>query len=338
LTDSFSLPEWHYAYGSPSATGFIKTYCDVVVGEEQLPFEPDGTGEHAFIQIEKRGENTEYVARALARIAGVRQRDIGFAGLKDRQARTTQWFSIWLPGKKNPDWAALETETISVLQSTRHRRKLKRGVLQGNQFTLIVRHFSGDRVRCEQQLEKIKHEGCPNYFGHQRFGLQGKNITTALALFEGAQTIKRQQRGIYLSAARGYIFNEILSDRVQKKLWNHAVEEDLLMFTDSNSYFKAKILDEHTLRRVQNATLHPTGCLYGKGETLAIEASIIAKQTKLSAGLLKFGLEADRRVLRVMPQNVEWQFLNPQQLQLRFFLPAGSYATVLLREIINFQT
>ncbi|MCK5897437.1 MAG: tRNA pseudouridine(13) synthase TruD, partial [Methylococcales bacterium] len=156
MTQSFTLPRWEYAYGAPSATGIIKTKVDDFVVEEQLPFKPDGVGEHAFVHIEKCGENTEYVARALARIAGVRQRDIGFAGLKDRHARTTQWFSVWLPGKQDPDWREIETNAIKILQTSRHSRKLKRGALAGNQFQITVRNFSGDQNVCEQQLKKIK--------------------------------------------------------------------------------------------------------------------------------------------------------------------------------------
>lgn len=336
MTQSFTLPRWEYAYGAPSATGIIKTKVDDFVVEEQLPFKPDGVGEHAFVHIEKCGENTEYVARALARIAGVRQRDIGFAGLKDRHARTTQWFSVWLPGKQDPDWREIETNAIKILQTSRHSRKLKRGALAGNQFQITVRNFSGDQNVCEQQLKKIKYQGFPNYFGEQRFGNQGKNISTALALFDGSQKIKRQQRGIYLSSARSFLFNEILSHRVQTNCWNQALDGDVLMFSGSNSYFKIISPDDEILKRVENQALHPTGCLYGKGDLLAIEAPIMSKQAKLALGLVKFGLEADRRVLRIVPQNLQWQFLDSQQLQLRFFLNAGSYATALLREVIDF--
>jgi len=336
LSQSITIPQWATAYGSPLATGNIKTQADDFIVEEQLPFQADGTGEHAFIQIQKQGENTDYVARALARIANVRQRDIGFAGLKDRHGLTTQWFSVWLPGKVDPDWSEIETDNIKVLQTTRHSRKLKRGVLTGNQFQVLIRNFSGDNQYCQQQLEQIKNQGFPNYFGEQRFGLQGQNINTAFALFAGTRKIKRQQRGIYLSAARSYLFNHILNHRVKAHNWNQVLENDILMFADSKSYFKVETLDDPLLQRVNNGVLHPTACLYGKGEVLADEMAVIEKYHELMAGLIKFDLKCDRRVLRVIPQNLQWQFLNPQQLRLSFFLPAGSYATALLREIINF--
>ncbi len=336
MNETITIPEWATAYGSPLATGRIKTQADDFIVEEQLPFQADGTGEHAFIQIQKQGENTDYVARALARVANVRQRDIGFAGLKDRHGLTTQWFSVWLPGKADPDWSDIETDNINVLQSTRHSRKLKRGVLTGNQFHLLIRNLSGDKARCEHQFEQIKTQGFPNYFGEQRFGLQGQNIKTALALFSGMRKIKRQQRGIYLSAARSYLFNHILAHRVKNNHWDQVLENDILMFTDSKSYFKAEIVDAELRQRVNNGILHPTGCLYGKGEILAHEQTLVDDYHELTAGLVKFDLQSDRRVLRIIPQNLQWQFLNPQQLRLSFFLPAGSYATALLREVINF--
>jgi len=335
MTEFITMPQWATAYGTPFATGNIKTQADDFIVEEQLPFTADGFGEHVFVQIQKQGENTDYIARALARIAHVRQRDIGFAGLKDRHGLTTQWFSVWLPGKADPDWSEIETDYIKVLQSTRHSRKLKRGVLIGNQFHLLIRNFSGDQQQCKHQLEQLKNQGFPNYFGEQRFGKQGQNINTALALFSGTRKIKRQQRGIYLSAARAYLFNHILSHRVKNNTWNQVLEEDILMFSDSKSYFKVEIIDDRLQERVNNGLLNPTGCLYGQGEVLAAELMIIEKYQRLMAGLIKFNLESNRRALRAIPQNLHWQFLNADQLQLDFFLPAGSYATALLREIIN---
>jgi len=336
------LPIWAYSYDSPAVTGKIKVQSSDFVVEEQLPFTPEGSGEHVFLHIQKIGENTEYVARALARIAGVRQRDIGVAGLKDRHAVTTQWFSVWLPTKNEPNWADVETEAIKILQVIRHTRKLKRGVLTGNQFTLVIRDFNGDQEQCEQQLQTIKAQGFPNYFGEQRFGYQGQNIKTALALFEGTKKMKRQQRGIYFSAARSYLFNHILSKRIELKNWNQALLGDVFMLDDSNSYFKVDNLDDKLLQRLEKGDIHPTACLYGKGDrqvlekALVIENDIIEKHTDLTTGLLKFDLEIDRRALRVLPKKLEWQFLaSEKQLKLSFFLPAGSYATALLREIIQ---
>ena len=235
--DPISYFDWPYGYGVPSGDGQIKCQPDDFFVEEKLSFQPDGTGEHAFLLIEKVGENTEYVARLLARFAGVRQRDVGFAGLKDRHARTRQWFSVWLPGRDDPDWQMLSSESLNVLQVTRHARKLKRGVLAGNAFRIVIRDWKGDAARVDQQLHAIARHGFPNYFGEQRFGHQGRNLERALAMFAGAG-VKREQRAIYLSAARAFLFNLILAERVRSQTWYQALNGDVFKFEGGNSRFK----------------------------------------------------------------------------------------------------
>lgn len=336
----YSLLEWPHAYGGPSGTGNIKTVPDDFIVEEILPFAPDGSGEHVFLHIEKIGENTEYVARQLARHAGVRQHNVGFAGLKDRHGRTRQWFSVWLPGKEDPDWSALESENLKILAVSRHARKLKRGVLAGNRFDLLVRNWQGNREIAERQLLAIKTHGFPNYFGEQRFGHQGRNIEKALAMFQGIR-VKREQRSIYLSAARSYLFNLMLAERVRTQTWNKALPGDVLQLDGSHSRFRADEIDTALINRLETGDLHPTGALWGKGDrgvagdALDLERSIIDAHPELAEGLLKSGLEADRRALRIKPENLRWQIEGDATLRLSFGLPAGSYATALLREIIT---
>lgn len=336
---AIEVPVWEYAYGGPASQGKIKTLPDDFIVEEQLSFEPEGSGEHVFLQIEKCGENTDFVARLLARFAGVRQRDVSYAGIKDRHARTTQWFSIWLPGKQDPEWKLLETETIKVLQALRHARKLKRGVLSGNQFKIRIRDWQGDKTQLQQQLQLIKESGFPNYFGVQRFGNQGQNVNKALGLFLG-EKVKREQRSLYLSAARSYLFNQLLSSRVLAGNWNQVIEGDVCIFDQSNSYFKVNKLDDSIVDRVHAAAIHPTGMMYGKGESEVsgqaqlIEQRIINNVPELAEGLVKLGLTADRRALRVMVKDLYWEFLNESELELSFSLSSGSYATSLLRELV----
>jgi len=339
MTD-FSLPIWSYAYGGLSGHGDIKTEADDFIVEEFLSFMPEGSGEHVFLHIEKIGENTEYVARLLARHAGVRQRDVSYAGMKDRHGRTRQWFSVWLPGKEDPDWSGVETDNLKILETVRHARKLKRGVLAGNRFTLTIRNWQGDRDIAEQQLRQIQRHGFPNYFGEQRFGHQGRNIEKALAMFQGGK-VKREQRSIYLSAARSYLFNLVLAERVKAQTWNRALPGDVFNLNHTNSHFHAEAIDQALIERMESGDIHPTGVLWGKGdggvtgEALALEQKIIAAHPELADGLLKADLEADRRALRVIPENLVWDFEADGVLRLSFGLPAGSYATALLREIVD---
>ncbi len=334
------IPIWPYVYGSPSGVGKIRTVPEDFIVHENLSFEPSGEGEHVFLQIQKTGENTDYVARQLARFANVRQRDIGYAGLKDRHAVTTQWFSVWLPGKAEPDWMAFATDNMKVLHTVRHARKLKRGVLSGNRFEITIRDWQGDQAKIVQQLTLIKANGIANYYGEQRFGNQGQNVNKALAMFRGDK-VKREQRSLYLSAARSYLFNQILSERVTTGSWNKALAGDTFMFDHSNSTFKSQLPDAEILSRLEAKTIHPTGVLWGKGEVdvsgdaLAIEQKIIDDYAGLTQGLVASGVEKARRALKVNVEDLDWQFSNQATLQLGFALPAGSYATSVLREIIG---
>ena len=329
-----------FAHGGPAAQGKLKSQTDDFIVEELLPFQPEAQGEHSFLYIEKCHENTEYVARVLARHAGVRQRDIGFAGLKDRHGRTRQWFSVWLPGKPDPDWQALNSDQLQILTVSRHPRKLKRGVLEGNRFQIRIRDWQGDVDKTQQQLQNIARQGYPNYFGEQRFGYQGRNLEKALAMFAG-QRVKPEMRSLYLSAVRSFLFNQILSVRVQAGSWNQGIDGDVFQLADSHSYFASPVVDEVLKQRLERFDIHPSGALWGKGETaalaeaLAIEQRITEAYPVFTEGLIKAGLEQDRRALRVMPLDLRWKFEAADSLVLAFQLPAGSYATSLLREIVH---
>lgn len=334
------IPQWPYAYGGPSGVGKIRTDPEDFIVNEVLSFEPSGEGEHVFLLIEKKGENTEFVARQLARFSGVRQRDIGYAGLKDRHAVTTQWFSVWLPGRQEPRWCELASESVKVLQSIRHARKLKRGVLSGNRFELTIRGWQGKETCLEDQLNRIKVGGVPNYFGEQRFGNQGQNVAKALALFEGAR-FKREQKSLYLSAARSFLFNHILAERVKSANWNQAIDGDVFMFDGSRGFFKPDQIDSAILQRVESCEIHPSAWLCGQGaseasgQASAIESAVSERFDSMVCGLLDCGLESARRALRMNATDLAWHFIARDRLQLKFTLPAGSYATALLREIIE---
>ncbi len=336
---TIEIPVWKFSYGGPGSVGKIKTKPADFIVEERLPFQPEGIGEHVFLQIQKCGENTDYVARMLARFAGVRQRDVSYAGIKDRYAQTMQWFSVWLPGKGDPDWEKLETENIKIWQTIRHARKLKRGVISGNDFRIIIRQWEGNRETMECQLLQIKEQGFPNYFGVQRFGRQGNNVTKALAMFKGRK-VKREQRSIYLSAIRSYLFNQILEKRIELGSWNRAISGDVCIFDCSNSFFKTNQTDASIIQRVKAGEIHPAGLMFGKqdsetkDEASAIEQDIIHANSVLSKGLLENGLVSGRRAFRVFPTKLEWEFLPDSKVELSFSLPAGSYATSLLRELV----
>ena len=334
------IPVWPYVYGQPSGSGKIRSIPEDFIVQENLSFEPSGEGEHVFLYIEKKGENTEYVARQLSRFASVRQRDVSYAGLKDRYAITSQWFSVWLPGKADPDWTQFESDSMKVLHAVRHTRKLKRGVLSGNSFKLVIRDWKGDQPRTIRQLDLIKANGIANYFGVQRFGNEGQNVGKALDMFRGVK-VSREQRSLYLSAARSYLFNRILAYRVTQNNWNQPVVGDSYQFDLSHSCFQSGQPDAEIIRRLTANEIHPVGVLWGRGdadvsgEALNIEQAVIQAHDGLAQGLIANAVNRDRRALRVNVQDLHWQFVDDMTLELCFTLPAGSYATSLLREIIE---
>ena len=295
------------------------------------------------MQIQKIGENSDWVAGLLASIAAVPKRNVSFAGMKDRHAVTTQWFSVQLPGKKAPDWQAHLPNSIKILQQTRHDRKLRRGALQGNRFSLLIRELSGDLDRANMLCEKIKTNGVPNYYGEQRFGHNLYNIASAKNWFASGVNIKsRHKRSLFLSAARAWIFNHILSQRVAKGSWNQAQTGDVFMLNGTKSCF-ADDGDPRLAARTKAQDLHPTGALWGKGTLLTsaeialLEQQIADQFNDLATGLIQQGLKQQRRALRLPVTDFDTLF-DDKVMRLSFTLPAGSFATVVLRELGVFST
>ncbi len=334
-----------YAYDHPVGKGQIRTKIADFKVEEKLGFELNGSGEHVFLKIEKQGETTDDVAKQLAICANVRRRDIGFAGLKDKNAVAIQWFSVHLPGKDSPDWKAIESESIRLIEFARNYRKLRRGALASNSFEIVVRNLVGtNRREIDDRLKTISQRGVPNYFGPQRFGFQEQNIEKAEDLFRGKLKIKDcYRRGLYLSAARAHVFNQLLSERVAQNNWNRAIPGDAFMLEGSRAFFKPEIIDGEILRRLQLMDIHPSGVLWGKGkqvvtdEALTIEENIVQKHSAHCEGLRTFGLEMDRRSLRLNVATLQWELIDSTSLGLRFMLSPGAYATSVLRELVDFS-
>ncbi len=319
-------------------SGIIRSKASDFQVDEISAFNPSGTGEHVFLQIEKTGENTDWVAGLLAKIAGVQKRDVSFAGMKDRHAITTQWFSVYLPGKEAPDFQSQLPESIKILQQTLHNKKLRKGALKGNRFSLIIRELDDDIELGKTLCEKIKVNGVPNYYGEQRFGRDLYNIASAKNWFSSGFKIKsRHKRSIFLSAARSWIFNHILSQRVEQNTWDQAQAGDVFMLNGTKSCF-VNDGDPTLTERTRQQDIHPTGALWGKGQLLTIgEIAALEQQTAeeledLANGLIKYGLKQERRSLRLPVSEFEYEFTEGE-MKLSFSLPAGSFATVVLREL-----
>jgi len=342
ITDSdiltpLSLP---YAFAEPTSSADYRVHAEDFIVEEIPNYEPTGDGEHVLLQIQKRHSNTHWVAKQLAKLAGIKLLDVGFAGLKDRHALTTQCFSVRLAGKDEPDWSAIEDENINILQKVRHQRKVKRGALKANRFTITLRNIDGDKADIEARLEKIKSQGVPNYFGEQRFGIDNNNLASALKLFRGDIVVKdKSKRGFYLSAARSHLFNQVLAERVRLGIWNNAILGDVFMLEGTHSIFTTEKIDPAIQARIKDQDIHPSAPLWGTGESLSsedaleLETQALTSLNEFKHGLEQAGLNQERRATRLLVSELSWTFESPTVATLNFTLGPGSYATTVLREV-----
>jgi tRNA pseudouridine13 synthase len=330
------------AYGIPPVSGRLRERDEDFEVIEELGFEPDGQGEHGLLWVRKRGANTEWVARQLAAHAGLPASAVGYAGLKDRRALTSQWFSVQLPGRPDPDWGAFAVPGVEILATHRHRRKLQRGALRGNRFVVRVRGLAGDRDALCERLERVRGRGVPNYFGPQRFGHEDGNLHAAGALFAGkGRRVDRHRRGLWLSAVRSQLFNEVLALRVARGDWDQVLAGDRLQLRGSRSHFAVAEVDELLRERALAFDVDPTGPLCGAGEALVtrevaeLEALVLACFPEWVSGLVAAGMRQERRPLRLAVGGLRSEPVDTYGLVLAFSLPAGVYATAVLRELID---
>jgi len=335
-------PELPRAHGPAPARGLIKQHPEDFRVDEILGFEPEGEGPHAWLQIRKRDTNTQWLAGALARLAGVAKRDVGYGGLKDRAAVTSQWFSVPIEGRPEPDWEEIASPEIELLRVTRHRKKIRRGIQTGNRFQLRVQDYEGDAESLQARVQALSAGGVPNYFGEQRFGHDGGNITRAWeTLVAGKRVRDRHLRGLYLSAARSMLFNRVLARRVEDGNWCRAIPGEALMLDGSHSVFNQPREDADIDARLAAMDLHPTGPMWGdgdpiaSGEALALEQSVLSGCAEWCDGLAAAGLKSARRALRVPLAELEVALEDSRRLTISFALPAGAYATMAMREIID---
>lgn len=339
MNDSRTLP---WAYGGPLGRALLRTRPEDFQVSEILGFTPSGSGEHLFLWVRKRGWTTEATAGAIARACGVRRGAVSFGGMKDKWAVTEQWFSVHLPGVAGDLEPGELADGLVVLRALRHNKKLRRGVQRGNAFRLVLRELNVGPQALGERLLAISRRGVPNYFGEQRFGRDGDNAERARAWLAGEwRPRERSLRGILLSSARSELFNQVLAERVRDGSWERALSGELVMLDGRHSIFPAESDDPALPGRLRALAVHPTGPLVGRGEprsadeVAALEAQVLAPEAELVQGLQDQGLEAARRSLRLRVADLAWSFPEPGCLRLDFRLMAGSYATAVIRELVE---
>lgn len=299
-------------------SAIIRSEPEDFLVEELLDVDFTGSGEHLYLLLRKRNLNTFWVARQLAEQYQVPPMAVGYAGLKDRRAVTTQWFSVATAAPARPAVAQLalnDGERLELVTQARHIRKLRRGDHQGNRFTLRLRQLTAPRQEVEERLAAIAKRGVPNYFGEQRFGHDGGNLQTFVDRLQNGRLPRHlPKRDLVLSAARSWVFNQVLSARVCNDSWH-----------------------DH------DDPLSGTGPLWGRGrsplpaEDAAREREWLAPFEDWLYALEHAGLSQERRPLCLRPRNFSWRWLEGDDLQLHFSLPPGTFATAVLRELVDYR-
>lgn len=330
-----------WLHGKPMAFGILKQSPADFCVKEDLGFEPDDEGEHVLVYLRKTGCNTQFVADNLARFAKISGRAVSYAGLKDRHAVTEQWFCLQMPGKPTPDFAGFSLEGCEILRTARHRRKLRIGTLKGNAFSLILRNIS-QRNDVETRLQKIQLHGVPNYFGEQRFGRDGNNLLMAQRWANNEIVVReRNKRSFYLSAARSAMFNHVVSQRIEQSLHQQVICGDAMQLAGRGSWFVAQ-QDELTSlqQRLDAGELRITAPLPGDGEigsqqqALAFEQQVLSNDEIFLSLLKRERVESARRAALVFPAQMTWLWQDENTVTVNFWLPAGSFATSVIREVM----
>ncbi len=326
------------AYKGRLVTADLRTNSSDFRVTEVLSFPLSGSGEHLFIYVEKQDCNTDWVIRQLCKKLDLTTKHIGYAGKKDRHSISRQWFSLHLPGK-DIDINDINCDSFRVIESVRHNKKLRVGSLAENQFKIILRNMSGPVD--QTIIEAIKINGVPNYFGMQRFGINGANLDKAELLLKGKIKIKnRNKRGITISSARSFLFNLMLAERIEQANWNLPIDGDCLMLNGSHSFFHCKQPQEQDVERVRSGDAHVSGFMVGKQDSETtdtandVEKVILNNYESWVSGLKNLNLDSGRRAFRVTPRQLEVKPID-EGLLLEFSLSKGCFATSVIREIAD---
>jgi len=325
--------------------------ADFVVDEE-LPYAPSGAGDHVFVRIEKRGLTSPVAAQRLARALGVRERDIGIAGMKDRHAVTTQWMSLPPPVTPEQALAIVADDGLRILEAQRHNHKLRTGHVRANRFVLRIRGVAPDAADHARAVlaALAQPPGAPNWYGEQRFGRDGDNAARGKALVTGERPLGRDRRmdRLMVSALQSQLFNDWLVARLADGLYRTVIAGDVLHKRGGGMFACEDPATDHA--RLLAGELVITGPMFGDHMRAPADGSLAAERE--AAILARHGLErgsfarvraiaegtrrdATIEVADVAVRTPDGTDGDGSTLEVAFTLPGGAYATTVMREIMK---
>ena len=306
---------WPRAYSGPVAVAQFRTTPESFQVDEIRDDALSGEGDYLYLQIRKRDIDTAAVVSELSKIFATKPRNISYAGRKDRFAVATQWFCVAMANQNTPELGHELHHKFSVLQTQRHHEPLAIGDLTANRFTILLSDYDGDIDQTTDTLERIKQKGFPNYFGPQRFGSKGQNLVRGRRMLAGELRVRdKNQRSMYLSACRSFLFNEMLAARVKRQSWDIGIDGDL--------------------SSPAVGFMPGDGEIPVSGEAGQIVRAVLEQHQELYTGIKNSRVAWHQRELLVQATELEYQWQD-DQLELTFSLPKGAFATSLLRELIE---
>lgn len=308
---------------------------------EELQVNDEGEGEHQWLWVKKTGANTRFVAEQLAKFAGVHPRQVSYSGLKDRNAVTWQWFSVQLPGKPLLDWSQFSPSGVEVKQVLRRSKKLKLGFHKANQFVIRLREVK-DPQQFEQNWLNLCQQGTINYFGSQRFGHHGQNITAARQWIAADKPgkLSKAKRSLWLSAMRSYLFNHVANARFNLHD-SEPLPGDCVMLRGSQSVFTVSEWDADLVARLAEGDIQLTCPMPGEDGVGKVadtarefELQQLTEYADWIEDFAKVRLKASRRpyLLHLQRPSLSWQGVDAT---IEFTLPTGSFATTCINELID---
>ena len=326
----------------PGIGGKLKAEAEYFVVEEIPLYEPEGEGEHIYLRLTRDGWTTRDIQKALAKLFRLKAVDVGYAGLKDKQARVTQTFSLALRDTDEEAVAGSVRDALpfEVVWAKRHKNKLKSGHLLGNRFRILVGEPHEDPLgRAKAIRRNVAERGLPNFYGAQRFGTRGRNEEKGREALMGRGPRERWLRKLLLSAYQSALFNAWLVERIRKGWFETLLQGDVAKKTDTGGLFEVEDAVVESERFRERAITY-TGPIYGAkmrwatGKPGDLEREVLASREVSVETLNRARINGSRRTARLFVGDLEIEE-HPKGACFNFSLPKGSYATSLMREFMK---